>query len=192
MKNRWLRGLMVCCLALASYACADGARRSGVEEAGDFLQLMIPSYALGIAVSEHELTGRGEGVAQFGMTMLSTALAAHSLKSTTQQKRPDYDSGDDRDSFPSGHTASAFAGATFIHRRYGFSQAAVPYALAAFVGYSRVKADAHHPRDVAGGALIAGFSTWLFVDEGQQTGACNRIETDFGDGRVQVSCSMRF
>ncbi|WP_169312702.1 phosphatase PAP2 family protein [Hylemonella gracilis] len=153
---------------------------------------MIPTYALGMAVSEHEFTSGGEGVAQFGMTMLSTALTVHSLKKTTRQKRPDYDSGEARDSFPSGHTASAFAGAAFIHRRYGFSQAAVPYALAAFVGYSRIQAGAHHPRDVAGGALIAGFSTWLFVDERQHTSACNRIETDFGDGRVQVSCSMRF
>lgn len=183
---------MACCVVLCSCAFADGASRSGVEEVGDFLQLMIPTYALGLAVGEHEFTTRGEGVEQFGMSMLSTALMVHSLKHVTRQKRPDYDSGEARDSFPSGHTASAFAGAAFIHRRYGFSQAAIPYALATFVGYSRIQADAHHPRDVVGGALIAGFSTWLFVDERQHTSACNRIETDFGDGRVQVSCSMRF
>lgn len=183
---------MACCLLLCSTACADGANKTSVEQAGDFLQLMIPSYALGMTVNEHGSAVDSEGVEQLGRSMLGTLLMVQSLKQTTQQKRPDHDSGDRRDSFPSGHTASAFAGAAFIHRRYGFSQAAVPYALASFVGYSRLSADEHHPRDVAVGALIAGFSAWLVVDERRQTVDCASMVTDVGVDWVKVSCSLRF
>jgi undecaprenyl-diphosphatase len=55
-------------------------------------------------------------------------------------------------SFPSGHTAAAFAFATGV--AHGLPQAAPPlYALAAAVGYSRVHTGVHYPLDVAFGAL---------------------------------------
>jgi undecaprenyl-diphosphatase len=56
-------------------------------------------------------------------------------------------------SFPSGHTAAAFAFATAVgHELPG---AAVPLrALAALVGYSRVHTGVHYPADVIAGALI--------------------------------------
>jgi undecaprenyl-diphosphatase len=55
-------------------------------------------------------------------------------------------------SFPSGHTAAAFAFATGV--AHGLPPAAPPlYALAAAVGYSRVHTGVHYPLDVAFGAL---------------------------------------
>ena len=36
--------------------------------------------------------------------------------------------------FPSGHTASAFAGAAFLQMRYGWALGAPAYAVASFVG----------------------------------------------------------
>jgi membrane-associated phospholipid phosphatase len=84
------------------------------------------------------------------------------LKYTIREKRPD---SDNRDSFPSGHTASAFSGASFIHKRYGIKQAIVPYILATFTGYSRVKENKHHIRDVIAGAVISSAFSLYFADK---------------------------
>jgi len=55
-------------------------------------------------------------------------------------------------SFPSGHTASAFAFAAGVGRV--LPQAAVPlHAVAAIVGYSRVHTGVHYPGDVVAGAV---------------------------------------
>jgi membrane-associated phospholipid phosphatase len=63
-----------------------------------------------------------------------------------------------RGSFPSGHTAGAFAVATIFARRYGRQHRWVPwvaYPLAALTGLSRITNSAHFPSDVFLGGLLA-------------------------------------
>jgi undecaprenyl-diphosphatase len=56
-------------------------------------------------------------------------------------------------SFPSGHSAAAFAFATGVG--YTLPQAAAPLrALAALVAYSRVHTGVHYPGDVVAGSLL--------------------------------------
>ncbi|GAB7141088.1 phosphatase PAP2 family protein [Deferribacterales bacterium RsTz2092] len=128
---------------------------------GDYFQMMVPSYALGLAVSEDGWTA----TKQLGLSMGSMQLSVMALKYTINEKRPDYVEGDRKDSFPSGHTAMAFSGATFVHKRYGLKRAAIPYLMATYTGYSRVATDKHYIHDVIAGAMIASFWTWLFVDK---------------------------
>ncbi len=63
-----------------------------------------------------------------------------------------------RGSFPSGHTAGAFAVATVIARRYGKRHRWVPivaYSLASLTAVSRITESAHFPSDVFMGAAIS-------------------------------------
>jgi membrane-associated phospholipid phosphatase len=76
------------------------------------------------------------------------------LKNHTGQLRPD---GSDYESFPSGHTAQAFAAATFLSEEYKHRFKWMPYAaygLASTVGVLRMANNRHYVTDVLLGAGI--------------------------------------
>jgi undecaprenyl-diphosphatase len=64
-------------------------------------------------------------------------------------------------SFPSGHTATAFAGATMLSLIVPRAAPAF-YVLAAAIGYSRLYVGVHFPLDVVGGVVI-GVATALLL-----------------------------
>lgn len=57
-------------------------------------------------------------------------------------------------SFPSGHTATAFATATSLTYAYGWKAGVLAYPLAAFVGASRMADDMHWLSDVVAGSFV--------------------------------------
>lgn len=76
------------------------------------------------------------------------------LKNTTHQLRPD---GTTYNSFPSGHTAQAFAAATFLSEEYKHRFPWMPYAaygMASAVGGLRIANNRHYVSDVLVGAGI--------------------------------------
>lgn len=65
-------------------------------------------------------------------------------------------------SFPSGHTASAFVGSSFIYYLYGINFfTIILFALSIFVGYSRLAAKRHTFLDVFGGFFLGFFSGFI-------------------------------
>lgn len=100
------------------------------------------------------------------MSYATMGIIVNSMKYTIREKRPDSSS---RNSFPSGHTATAFMGAEFLYREYkdvspwiGYSG----YAVAALTGYLRVYNNRHYLNDVIAGACVGILSTkiayWLY------------------------------
>jgi len=78
--------------------------------------------------------------------------AVNLLKNATHQLRPD---GSGYNSFPSGHTAQAFAAATFLNEEYKDRLPWMPYAaygLASSVGLMRMANNRHYVSDVLLGA----------------------------------------
>jgi membrane-associated phospholipid phosphatase len=127
-----------------------GAATSTVGRLGDVGAIALPVTGLAVAALHED----GKGVRQLAEAYAATMAVVYILKPTIDRTRPNGGS----QSFPSGHTASAFAGAAFLQLRYGWAWGAPAYAAATFVGYSRVHVKAHWTTDVlAGGALgIAG------------------------------------
>lgn len=65
-------------------------------------------------------------------------------------------------SFPSGHSAAAFAAAVLLHFFYGRAARFV-YPAAFIVAISRIFIGVHYPSDVAAGAFIGILGGWLGV-----------------------------
>ena len=121
---------------------------SDARKAGDILQMALPIAA----ISSTYYLDDSDGFKSFLKSYTITAASTYLLKITTHKLRPDES---DNMSFPSGHTSSAFSGASFIHFRYGFKYSIPLYFLASFTGYSRIYADKHYIEDVIAGAGLA-------------------------------------
>ena len=82
------------------------------------------------------------------------AAAVYGLKYTVSRTRPN---GEDNVSFPSGHTAKAFLGATLLAHEYGHISPWIPiagYSVATATGVLRVLNNYHYVSDVLVGAAI--------------------------------------
>lgn len=83
----------------------------------------------------------------------------YTTKTVTPRERP---SGSSYNSFPSGHTATAFVAAEFLHQEYKDKPVWISvsgYAMASMIGVSRVYNDRHWVSDVVAGAGIGILST---------------------------------
>ncbi len=74
------------------------------------------------------------------------------LKYTVREPRPIHRT--ERDSFPSGHTTSAFTFAGYIYEEHGIQWGVPALSLATLVGASRINDNRHYLHDVLFGATI--------------------------------------
>lgn len=115
---------------------------------GDLLGQCIPNalYFVGM-----EIAGQERRAGLMLRTTLMSGLTTNILKYSIREKRPNSDA---KNSFPSGHTATAFAFASTVGFEHGISYGIPAYAMATFVGFSRINDNKHYLFDVIAGALV--------------------------------------
>jgi membrane-associated phospholipid phosphatase len=158
--------------ALALPLTVGAARADTGERAGDIASILLPAGAAAGAL----LAKDGEGLVQLAQAFATTMAVVYVLKPTIDRTRPD----GGRHAFPSGHAASAFAGAAFLQRRYGWRLGVPACVLAGYVGYSRVESDRHHPTDVVAGAAIGIAANLVFTRPRQPVS----VRLDVGRGHA--------
>ncbi len=134
----------------------------------DYLQYVPAAAMLGMKLAG--VKGRSSWGKMLVADAFSAALMAatvNTMKYTVRLQRPD---GSNRNSFPSGHTATAFLTATLMHKEYGDRYPWISissYVLAAGVGGMRMLNNRHWMSDVLAGAgigIIAGEFGYWFSD----------------------------
>ena len=125
------------------------------QKIGDILVIIINGVAIGKAIYDKDW----DGLTQYAYVATSTGVLTLGLKYGVNRERPDGDSY----SFPSGHTAFSFAGATFLQMRYGSTWGIPALIGASFVGYSRIASQRHYTSDVLAGALIGILTNLYFT-----------------------------
>ena len=129
----------------------------------DYTQYFGPAMTLGLKI------GGVEGRSDWGRLLASSAMSygimailVNSIKYTSKEMRPD---GSSANSWPSGHTATSFAGATILHKEYGLTRSPwysiAGYGVATATGVMRVLNNRHWVSDVLSGAGIGILSTEL-------------------------------
>jgi membrane-associated phospholipid phosphatase len=136
------------------------AALSGSDEMGEVLgpgrYVGGPYFQIGGALATYVI-GRAAGspaTAAVGADLVRAGLVVqaltHAIKVSTQRSRPN----GEPFSFPSGHTSSSFAAATVLQRHFGWKAGVPAYAVATYVGASRIQQNRHYLSDVAFGAAL--------------------------------------
>lgn len=151
----------------------------------DYIQYApIAAYAtLGFAPVKHRNDFASRMLA--GATAYATMAAiVQTVKPIVREKRPDSHA---RNSFPSGHTATAFTGAELMRIEYGNAVGAAGYAVAVTVGFLRMYNSRHWYNDVLAGAgvgiLSAKIGYWLLPLEQKAFHLRNGVVTPYYNGQ---------
>ena len=86
-----------------------------------------------------------------GTSWATLAILVNTVKYTVREKRPDTNA---RNSFPSGHTATAFMGAELVRHEYGPIWGLGAYGFATATAVLRIYNNRHWTNDVLAGAAI--------------------------------------
>jgi membrane-associated phospholipid phosphatase len=144
-------------LGIAASICGQAyAGKSAWDKYSDVGAVGIPLAAGIITLTKDD----NEGVFQLGESYLLTLGATYGLKYTVHEQRPEGGA----HSFPSTHSSSAFAGASYLMFRYGWEYGVPAYIAASAVAWSRVDNHHHHWQDVIASAAIANISAYFLTD----------------------------
>ncbi len=135
----------------------------------DYTQFFGPAMVVGLKIGGVE--GRSDWPRLLASSALSYGIMAafvNGIKYTAKEMRPD---GSTANSWPSGHTATSFVGATILHKEYGLTRSpwysVAGYGVATATGVMRVLNNRHWISDVMSGAGLGILSTefgYAFAD----------------------------
>jgi membrane-associated phospholipid phosphatase len=131
---------------------SDAARVGGVVGDAWFQSgLAVGLYATGALTRSPGLASLGGDLVR---AQLVNAVLTDGIKIAAGRRRPN----GGHHAMPSGHTSATMATAAIIDAHFGWKAGLPAYALAGFVGWTRVRNDAHWLSDIAAGAAIGALS----------------------------------
>ncbi|MBR1794355.1 MAG: phosphatase PAP2 family protein [Bacteroidales bacterium] len=164
----------------------------------DYIQYAPGAAYLGLGFAVKPKHGFAERAIAAGTAWALSALLVQPLKYTVRELRPDEST---RNSFPSGHTATAFVGAELVRIEYGGWWGVGAYGFAVATALMRIYHERHWVNDVLGGAAVGILSAqaayWLLPAERRLFGLENKdlslLAVPYSDGHsTGLSLAMRF
>ena len=177
--------LVVLLLMMSSVVLAQQKHSDGID---DVLQYVPYASVIGLKVCGVESRDQWPKLlVATAASWVVTAGVTYGLKHTVREWRPDET---DQKSFPSGHTAFAFAGATMLHKEYGHLSpwiSVAGFGVATFTAVDRVLKDRHHWYDVLAGAGIGVLSTELTSYLSGKLFKDDQVVVGFSGNRVDLA-----
>ena len=122
-------------------------------ESGNLLGQFTFQASAGLATYGIAKAVRNQKAAVVGRDIVRAQLLSQTMvqtvKYTVRRPRPDRSN---NKSFPSGHSASAFATATVLQRHYGWKIGIPAYGLGGYIALARMAWNRHHATDIVMGA----------------------------------------
>jgi membrane-associated phospholipid phosphatase len=147
--------------------------KKDIETLGTGVAIALPLVAGGISYFKHD---------RIGLAQLTVETA---LKSIVREQRPD---GSDFHSFPSGTTALAASGSSYLWGRYGWQYGLPAFFATQFVSYSRIQAKQHHWYDtLASSAIAAGYGYVLTTPFKRKYNINTELEASPEGGMIHMS-----
>ena len=174
-KPLWRIILLSSCFLFSQNVAAEGASSKSL-----WLSLAVPVIAGVYTWSQHDLEGGKELIYASMFTVHTTTL----IKNSVRRTRPN--GGDDL-SFPSGHAAAAFMGASYAQHRYGWNLGLPMYGLAAGVAAHRFNTKKHYWTDIIAGAGLGWLSGYLFTAKYPNIW----LEADFDPEKKSYTINMK-
>lgn len=147
---------------------------------GDLSGQLLPNAIYSLGQTLAGVNGDPDGYRRAIGMMKASAYASAvttALKYTIREPRP-INGHNERNSFPSGHTTTAFAFSGYVLEEHGWGMGAPALLISSFVGASRINDNRHFLHDVLAGATI-GLSYGIGVSKVEKAKRDNK-EKDSG------------
>lgn len=144
--------------------------------------------ALCLSLGRLESSGKVESFGSDLMrTQIISGLITIGMKGAVNRRRPNGAAY----SYPSGHTSCAFATATVVNNHFGSVWGIPAYAVATYIGLSRLQENKHYLSDVIAGAILGTYVSSKLMGRQSRSGSLLIAPGSVGNG-MGLSLSLRF